>query len=108
MFFWSSERQQKEQNMSVRVLSTEQGKTAITRVSSILNGGLADQIRALKAEGQTLSDPNIWDGLLAEDFRSNTWPGAASNMDAVTASLEELQRTVASINADIMVAGGNN
>ncbi len=94
--------------MSVRVLSTEQGKSAVSRVSSILNGGLADQIRALKSEGQTLSDPNVWDGFLAEDFRSNTWPSAASSMDAVTASLEELQRAVSAINTDIMMAGGNS
>lgn len=93
--------------MSIRVLSTEQGKTSITRISSILNGGLADQVRALKSEGQTLSDPNIWDGILAEDFRTNTWPSAATTLDAVAASLEELQQSIAAINGDIMMAGGN-
>lgn len=93
--------------MSIRVLSTDQGKSAIQKVSSILAGGLADQIRALKNEGQTLSDPNVWDGTLAESFRSDTWPSAASNLDAVATSLEELQREIAVINTDIMMAGGN-
>ena len=65
--------------MSVRVLSTDQGKEAISRLQAILNGGLAEQIAALKQQGQTLSDPNVWDGLLATEFRSQTWPGTASD-----------------------------
>jgi uncharacterized protein YukE len=94
--------------MSVRVLSSDQAKSSIQRISSILAGGLADQIRALKTEGQTLSDPNVWDGMLAENFRSDTWPSTATNLDAVAASLEELQQEISGINTDIMMAGGNS
>ena len=50
--------------MSSRVLSTEQAKSSISKMQSIINGGFADQISQLDAEGQTLSDPNVWDDAL--------------------------------------------
>ncbi len=64
--------------MSVRVLSSDTGRAAIQRIQAILGGGLADQIAALRAEGQTLSDPSVWDGLRAEEFRTSTWPSASA------------------------------
>jgi uncharacterized protein YukE len=93
--------------MATRVLSSEQGKASITRMQAILSNGLAEQIRALRAEGEVLSDANVWDGTLAEDFRSNTWPQAASGLTACTEALEALRARVQGINADIMAAGGN-
>ena len=57
-----------------RALSTEQAKTAIQQMQSIINGGFTDQITQLDSQGKTLSDPNIWDGPLAEKFRGSTWP----------------------------------
>jgi len=93
--------------MSVRVLSSEQGKAAIAKIQTILSGGLAEQIAALKAEGSVLSDPNVWDGRLAEDFRSNMWPSVARNIDHVTGSIEDLRSRTQMINVDIMSAGGN-
>lgn len=93
--------------MSIRVLSTDQGKLSITKLQAIVTGGLAEQIAAMKAEGQTLSDPNVWDGALAEDFRSNTWPGTASALDQTAQALDELRARIQSINTDIMSAGGN-
>ena len=53
--------------MSGRVLSTEQAKTSIAKLQSIINQGFTDQITALNNEGQTLSDPSVWDGPLAGD-----------------------------------------
>ena len=93
--------------MSVRVLSSDQGKASITKLQSIVTGGLAEQIGALKAEGQVLSDPNVWDGVLAEDFRSNTWPSTSTVLDQMTEALEELRARIQGINTDIMSAGGN-
>jgi hypothetical protein len=94
--------------MSVRVLSTDQGKAAIEKMQSILSGGLAEQITALKAQGEILSDPNIWDGALADDFRTNTWPASATSLDQVADSIEELRSRTHAINGDIMTAGGNS
>ncbi len=93
--------------MASRVLSSEQGKTSITRMQAILSNGLTEQIRSLRAEGEILSDPNVWDGTLAEDFRSNTWPQAANGLAACADALEALRARIQGINSDIMAAGGN-
>jgi uncharacterized protein YukE len=93
--------------MATRVLSSEQGKASITRMQGILANGLTEQIRALRAEGEVLSDPNVWDGSLAEEFRGSTWPSAAEALQACSQSLEELRSRIQGINQDIMAAGGN-
>ena len=56
-----------------RVLSSEEARTAITQMQTIINGGLTEQIHSLDVQGQRLSDPNVWDGKLAMDFRAR-WP----------------------------------
>lgn len=40
-----------------RVLSSDEAKSAITRIQEIINGGLSEQISALDGQGQLLSDP---------------------------------------------------
>lgn len=92
--------------MSTRVLSTEAARAAVRSMQSILAGGLAEQIRRLDAEGRTLSDPGVWDGRLAESFRS-TWPATQAGLQRAVAEIEELRRRVEAINHDIMAAGGN-
>lgn len=94
--------------MSTRVLSSDQGRAAVARIQSILGGGLADQIAALDAEGAVLSDPNVWDGALAEEFRSATWPATSTSLKAAAQALEDLRGRTQAINADIMTAGGNS
>lgn len=91
----------------VRVLSSEEARMAITQMSNIINSGLPEQIRNLDNQGQRLSDPTVWDGKLAIDFRSR-WPETKSALDNVIVKLEELRKTVQSINSDIMQAGGNS
>ncbi|MGH3566617.1 MAG: WXG100 family type VII secretion target [Pseudonocardia sp.] len=90
-----------------RVLSSEEARTAITQMQNIINGGLTEQIRSLDTQGQRLSDPNVWDGKLATDFRSQ-WPETKRALDKVSQELEELRSKVQSINTDIMSAGGNS
>lgn len=92
--------------MSGRVLSSEQAKTAITQVQSIINGGFTDQISQLDAQGKTLSDPNVWDGPLAEKFRSSTWPETKAALDKAKTELEELRTQLNQISQNIMTAGG--
>lgn len=90
-----------------RVLSSEEARTAITQMQNIINSGLTEQIRNLDTQGQRLSDPNVWDGKLAADFRGQ-WPETRRALDNVIQKLEELRNTVHSINSDIMSAGGNH
>lgn len=72
----------------------------------LFNGGLADQIAALDGQGSILKDPNNWDGPLAEQFRSATWPETKTALDRARTELEELQQQLQRIAQDIFTAGG--
>ncbi|QWC84614.1 pyrophosphorylase [Nocardioidaceae bacterium] len=91
-----------------RVLSTEQAKQAIQQMQSIINGGFTDQITQLDSQGRTLSDPNVWDGPLAERFRGSTWPETKSALDKAKEELEQLRDQLQRISTDIFSAGGGS
>lgn len=95
-----------EVSMAGRVLSTEQAKTAIGQLQSIINGGFTDQITQLDAQGRVLSDPNVWDGPLASQFRGSTWPETKAALDKAKTELEQLRTQLDKISQDIMSAGG--
>ena len=92
--------------MADRVLSSGEARASIQRFQSVVNGPLLDQINALNREGQLLSDPNNWDGRLAQEFRAS-WPQTHQQLLRVKESLEELRQRVQQINQNIMQAGGN-
>lgn len=89
-----------------RVLSTEQAKASIQQIQAIIDGGLTDQINQLNSQGQTLSDPNVWDGPLADRFRSQVWPETSNALDRARAELEELRTQLQQIATNIFTAGG--
>ncbi|MFF8816786.1 MULTISPECIES: pyrophosphorylase [Leucobacter] len=89
-----------------RVLSTEEAKTAIRQIQSIVGGGFTDQITQLDAQGRILSDPNTWDGPLAATFRGSTWPETKTALDKAKQQLEELRTQLDKISQDIFTAGG--
>ncbi len=89
-----------------RVLSTAEAKQAVTRMQTIINNGLVEQINQLDSQGRVLSDPNVWDGNLAQGFRAD-WPTTSRSLQKIRQDLEALRAKVAQINADIMTAGGN-
>lgn len=91
-----------------RVLSTEQAKAAIQQVQAIINGGLAEQITRLDAQGKVLSDPNVWDGPLAQTFRDQTWPQTRSALDKARNELDQLRDQLQKISQNIMTAGGGS
>jgi len=90
-----------------RVLSTETARATIQRMEAILAGQLQQQVQQLEQQGQTLSDPNVWDGRSATEFRSSVWPQARATLDRTVQTLEELRLTVQRVNQNIMSAGGN-
>jgi hypothetical protein len=92
--------------MTARVLSTDQAKTAIQQVQAIINGGLSEQIARLDAQGKLLSNPDVWDGPLAQRFRDQTWPETKSALDRAHQELDELRGQLQKIAANIMTAGG--
>ena len=91
-----------------RVLSTEQAKTAIQQIQAIINGGFTDQISQLDAQGRVLSDPNVWDGPLASQFRGSTWPETKAALDKARTELEHLRGQLNQISTNIFTAGGGN
>ena len=93
--------------MSVRVLSTEEAKASIRKMQSIIANGLVEHVQQLNAEGMRLSDPNVWDGNLATEFRADVWPQTKTALDQATQALEELRGRIETINLNIMAAGGN-
>jgi uncharacterized protein YukE len=94
--------------MSGRVLSSEQAKSAITQVQAIINGGLTEQISRLDAQGKILSNPDVWDGPLAQQFRDNTWPETKSALDRARQELDQLREQLQKIATNIMTAGGGS
>ena len=94
--------------MPTRVLSTDEAKQSIQRMQSIIDGGLTDQLTALDTEGRQLSDPNIWDGQLANEFRAGIWPETKTALDRMKEQLIELRSKIDAINLNIMQAGGNS
>jgi uncharacterized protein YukE len=93
--------------MSGRVLSTDSAKQSITRMQQIISNGLAEQIKALDSEGKNLSEPEIWDGTLAGQFRGEVWPSTHKALLDAQSALEELRNKIGMINTNIMTAGGN-
>ena len=94
--------------MSSRVLSTDRAKTAIQQVQSIVNGGLTVQISTLDAQGKILSEPDTWDGPLAQQFRDQIWPETKSALDKARQELEDLRQQLQKISQNIMTAGGGS
>ena len=92
--------------MSDRVLSTQTAKDAIQQIQSIIDGELQSTVSNLDNQGQTLSDQNNWDGPLATQFRSETWPQVHSTLTKLTQELNQLRQDLAKISQDIFQAGG--
>lgn len=90
----------------MRILSSEEARTAIRQIQSIISGGLTDQISQLDAQGRVLSDPNVWDGPLAEQFRGDTWPETKAALDKAKSELDDLRGQLDQIAANIFSAGG--
>lgn len=95
--------------MSQRVLSTDlAGQSAKTIVQMTADGGsLVEQLKQVKNLGQTLSDPNVWDGTEASTYRNSTWPMVSKALEQAVLQLGVLGGSVKSINANIRVAGGD-
>ncbi|WP_411731519.1 pyrophosphorylase, partial [Paeniglutamicibacter sp.] len=60
------------------------------------------------AQGRVLSDPNVWDGPLASQFRGSTWPETKAALDKARTELEQLRGQLNQISSNIFTAGGGN
>lgn len=93
--------------MATRVLATPEAEAAINQIESILNSGLSTSIQNLNSQGSVLSEPNVWDGNLAQNFRTNVWPACSRALANAQTQLQDLQVQLKAIHAQIMEAGGN-
>lgn len=89
-----------------RVLSTETARSSINTMRQIIGSGLSEEIGRLAREGRTLSQPDVWDGALAAQFRAD-WEATEASLNATRDQLERLRTQVERVNANIMMAGGN-
>jgi len=90
-----------------RVLATDEAKSAIHQINSLVNGNLEQLLGQLDAQGQKLSDPNCWDGTRAIEFRSTVWPETSKSLKHAKTVLDELRVKLDGITTDIMRAGGD-
>ncbi|MET8721574.1 MULTISPECIES: hypothetical protein [Streptomyces] len=88
------------------VKSTDLAHQEAAKMLSLITSQLPGLIGQLNSHGQTLSDPNNWDGPLAQRFRGEVWPQAKGDLDKMRASLEHLQQQVQKILTNISHAGG--
>lgn len=88
------------------VTSTDEGLQAIQKLQQIINGPLIEQIRALDNQGRILSNPRVWEGNLAQQFRSE-WPNTHATLMKTQEALDKLRADVQKINDNIQTAGGN-
>ncbi|MCL2552898.1 MAG: pyrophosphorylase [Actinomycetia bacterium] len=88
------------------VKSTDMAHQEAAKMMSLITNQLPGLISQLNGHGQTLSDPNQWDGPLAQRFRGEVWPQAKGDLDKMKASLEHLQQQVQKILTNISHAGG--
>lgn len=91
--------------MSGRVLTTPEAEQASSRMGTIISGQLAEDIRDLITQGDTLSEPNVWDGTHAATFRSG-WPNTRTQLNEALEQLGQLQTAVERVRTDIVTAGG--
>jgi uncharacterized protein YukE len=79
----------------------------VTQLRTAIDGSLGDTLATIKQSGDTLAQPDVWDGTLASDFRSNTWPAVVSALNNMQTQLGNLHQKLNSIQTNIQEAGGN-
>lgn len=94
--------------MGQRVLATEAAKQAATKMQALLSGDMTAQIKQLQTIGNQLGSPNVWDGPLAQRFRTSEWPANARALQSAVTTLETLSKQMETVVQNILHAGGEN
>lgn len=88
----------------VRTLSSPAAQQAVQDMSTILNGNFQSNLDALDRMGKKLSQPDVWDGKVATEFRG-VWTKSHQSLMALKEQLVQLEKKINVITADIMQAG---
>jgi hypothetical protein len=89
-----------------RVLADERAHELIAQLRTQVSEGLATQIEALITTGTELSQPDIWDGPRAEEFRTLWAENVSPALTTAKTQLDELGSRIAGITQAIADAGG--
>jgi hypothetical protein len=91
--------------MSMRVLAGPEAIDAATRMRQTIESGLDAELSALEAAASRLSDPSVWDGPHAVQFRG-LWADVAPRLRQSQADLAQLRNWVHAVADSILAAGG--
>jgi hypothetical protein len=91
--------------MSMRVLAGPEAVEAANRMRQTVESGLDAELSALEVAAGRLSDPNVWDGPHAVQFRS-LWGEMAPRLRQSQADLAQLRTWVQGVADSILLAGG--
>jgi hypothetical protein len=91
--------------MSMRVLAGPEAIESATRMRQTIESGLEAELSALEAAADRLSDPNVWDGPHAVQFRA-LWGEMAPRLRRAQGDLVQLRGWVHAVADSILAAGG--
>jgi hypothetical protein len=92
--------------MSMRVLAGPEAIEQANRMRQTIEGGLDAQLAALEAAAARLSDPDVWDGPHAVQFRT-LWGEVGPRLRQTQGDLAQLRTWVHQVADSILVAGGS-
>ena len=92
--------------MSQRVLASQEAIEKGDVMRRVIEQGLVDQLGTLNQAANRLSDPSVWDGPHAVEFRS-LWGEISPRLEQARVDLADLRARVQSITTDILAAGGS-
>ena len=92
--------------MSMRVLASPEAIEQAQAMRRVIEQGLVDQLGALNQAASRLSDPNVWDGPHALQFR-RSWSEVAPRLEQARVDLADLRNRIDAICGEILVAGGS-
>jgi hypothetical protein len=91
--------------VSARVVASDQARQAAQELKQLVDGNLSTSLQQVRALGQTLSNPQVWESRLAQEFRSSQWPGVRNAIEAQIQQLDKLGGVAVKVIADIHHAG---
>lgn len=92
--------------MSMRVLAGPEAVESANRMRQTIEAGLDAELSSLEAAATRLSDPNVWDGPHAVQFRE-VWRDMSPRLRRAQTDLAELRNWVQTVADSILVAGGS-
>ena len=92
--------------MSMRVLAGPEAIEQANRMRQTIESGLDAQLVALEQAAGRLSDPNVWDGPHAVQFRG-LWADVAPRLRQAQGDLAQLRAWVQNVADSILAAGGS-